>query len=237
MRVYHDFASPLSRLAAAEVVRWAESRWAESRWAESRGTESRGTRSPVVRWVPFELSPPGAPALDPADPAFAAELETARERAAEWGVEVNAPRVGAMPRTRKAHEAVAFARRAVEAGEAEPGLDTRLVARYYDALWNEGRDIARLDVLVELAGGAGADIEKLYVALGLDDLAAEVVAEQEAAEAAGVPGVPTLVRPVQAGPDGGTDPGPREVLVGLVERNVLAAWLAGDDIEDEQVEG
>ena len=82
----------------------------------------------------------------------------------------------------------------------------------YDALWQDGRDISRLDVLADLGGEAGLDREAMHVALGLDELEAEVVREQEAAVAAGLTGVPAVqVRDV--------------VAVGLFPVEELVEWI------------
>src|SRR5690606_8899894 len=64
------------------------------------------------------------------------------------------------PRTRKAHEAARFAR--------ERGREAEMRERILAAYWGEGRDIGRIDVLMEVAAEAGLDPEELKIALDLD---------------------------------------------------------------------
>lgn len=181
--LYHDFVSPFCRLAHQLVP------------------EAARRNGLAVRSVPFELCPPPAPLPEPEE-LFGEELEVARTLADEWGMELGAlPR---LPRTRKAHEAVAFARR--------EGAGAEVVTAIYRALWADGRDISRLDVLAEIGDAAGLDGQALHVALGLDELASEVVREQEAASAAGLTGVPAVqVRDVRA--------------VGLFPIDELTDWI------------
>lgn len=181
--LFHDFASPFCRLAA-QIAPAAAAR---------TGLE--------LRPVPFELRPaplplPGPGALD------AEELETAASLAREWGLDLG--EVHRLPRTRKAHEAVAYAR-TKGAGEA-------VLAGLYDALWRDGLDLSRLDVLADVSAAAGLDREAVHVALGVEDLAEEVVQEQGAAAAAGLTGVPALqVRDV--------------VATGLFSLEEMVAWI------------
>ena len=180
--LYHDFASPFSRLAA-EVASEA-----------ARRTQLR------VRPVPFELRPAPIPLEDAAvDPE---ELRSANAAAREWGMELGTLRQ--VPRTRKAHEMVAYAR--------AHDLDAVVLGRIYDALWMDGLDISRLDVLADIGESAGLDREPLHVALGVDELENEVVREQRAAAAAGLTGVPALqVRDV--------------VAVGLFPVSEIVEWI------------
>lgn len=87
--------------------------------------------------------------------------------------------------TGKAHEAAAFA--------ASRGVGPAFRAAVFAARFGEGRDVGRVDVLVELGGALGLDASELKVVLDLDTFAARIAAEHEAAVRAGVEGVPTLV--------------------------------------------
>lgn len=180
--LYHDFASPFSRLAVAVTVA------AAARTAME------------VRAVPLELYP--APAPLPGPEELGDELEAARVVAEEWGLELGT--LARVPRTRKAHEAVAY-------GRAQ-GREVPVLEALYDALWREGRDVSRLDVLAEAGAGAGLEREAMHVALGLDHFQDEVVREQEAAAAAGLDGVPA----VQVG---------EVVAVGLLPEDELVEWI------------
>lgn len=183
---YHDFVSPFCFLA-------------------SRITAEAASRTGLsLRPVPFELFPAPAPLPEP-DDLFGEELEVVRGVAVEWGLENMAmrppPRV---PRTRKAHEAVTYAR--------TQESDERVLKAIYDALWRDGRDISRLDVLAEVGAATGLDREGMHVALGLDDLAGEVVREQEAAASIDLAGVPA----VQVG---------GVMAVGLLPLEELVEWI------------
>ncbi len=88
------------------------------------------------------------------------------------------------PRTRKAHEAARFAR--------EHGAEPALRDAVFRAYWGEERDIGRIDVLTELAGGVGLDPEELRIALDIDLYTAEVVAGGELAQRLQLPGTPVI---------------------------------------------
>lgn len=180
---YHDFASPFCRLGARIAARAAD------------------RAGLALRPVPFELWPAPAPLPDVGE-AYGEELEQARTAADSWGLELGTlPRV---PRTRKAHEAVAYAR-------AED-KDRAVMEAIYNALWHDGLDISRLDVLADAGATAGVDRERLHVALGLDEREEEVAREQDAAAAAGLTGVPAVqVRDV--------------VAVGLLPLDELVDWI------------
>lgn len=167
---YHDFVSPFSRLAVG-VAREAARRTGSS-----------------LRSVAFELRPAPEPLPVPAE-LDASEIAAARAVAEEWGLDLGSLRL--VPRTRKAHEAVAYAR--------SHDVEQPMVEGIYRALWQDGRDISRLDVLADIAEAVGLDPEEIHVALGVDTFQDEVIREQEAATAAGVTGVPVLqVRDVRA---------------------------------------
>jgi predicted DsbA family dithiol-disulfide isomerase len=87
--------------------------------------------------------------------------------------------------TRKAHEAAAFA--------ASRGAGPAFRAAVFVARFGEGRDVGRVDVLVELGAAVGLDATELKVVLDVDTFAARIAAEHDAAVRAGVEGVPTLV--------------------------------------------
>lgn len=107
------------------------------------------------------------------------------------------------PRTRKAHELAWFARQ----GDRFPQTHAAL----YRAFFVEGRDIGRIDVLVEIAAEVGLDAEAAHIALGLDRHTDEVVRVADVARAQGVDRLPTIVRAT-------------ERLVGLPSREQLRAF-------------
>lgn len=89
------------------------------------------------------------------------------------------------PRTRKAHEAARFAR--------ERGLERSMRDAIYAAYFVQGRDIGRLDVLVELGATLGLDRTELKVVLDIDQLTDAVLRDREAAGRLGITETPALV--------------------------------------------
>ncbi len=184
---FHDFASPYCRLALDAVTDAAE---------------RTGLR---VRPVPFELRPPPEPLPSPDDPALAEEMETARALAEEWGIPMALPPM--VPRTRKAHEAVAYA--------IENDAAAAVLRGIYHAYWSDGSDISRIDVLADIGEAAGLDREPMHVALGTDVYRPDVVREQHAVAGAGITGVPA----VQVGEARAAGVLPVDELVGWIEAN------------------
>jgi 2-hydroxychromene-2-carboxylate isomerase len=126
----------------------------------------------------FELHP--APGPLPGEGATPAPGLAALER------ELGLPPAAAPPpvRTRKAHEAAVHA--------AAHGVGRAYRAAVYEARFAGRADVARVDVLVDLAVAAGLDRTETRVVLDVDTHAARVAAERAAALRAGVEGVPTL---------------------------------------------
>src|SRR5690606_24721073 len=90
----------------------------------------------------------------------------------------------ALPKTRKAHEAALFAR--------ERDREVELRQAIFAAIWTEGRDVGRIDVLGELAEDVGLDGEDLRIALDIDRYQADVEADVEFARQLRVPGTPVV---------------------------------------------
>jgi predicted DsbA family dithiol-disulfide isomerase len=159
--VFSDFACPFSYVTEAAL----------------RRMEAAGEVE--LTYLAYELYP--APAPLPADDG--GWMDALRPLADELGL---APRMPPAPaRTRKAHEAAAFA----QARGAGPAMRDAIFAAYF----GEGRDIGRIDVLVELGAALGLDRTELKVVLDVDSLAPRIQAEQDAARQAGVTGTPTIV--------------------------------------------
>jgi predicted DsbA family dithiol-disulfide isomerase len=110
-------------------------------------------------------------------------VEAALPLARALGVELHTPAV--LPRTRKAHEAARFA--------AEKGAEREMRIAIYRAVFEQGLDVGRIDVLVQLATGLGLDATEARVVLDVDRHAAAVEAETLAAAESGVRGTPMLV--------------------------------------------
>jgi predicted DsbA family dithiol-disulfide isomerase len=137
---------------------------------------------PDVALIPraFELYPDPAPLEPPRFPA--AEWENLDILAA--GADVPLRPADFRPRTRKAHETSRFAR--------EQGREIALRAEIFAAYWTEGRDIGRIDVLVDLAGRVGLDAGELRIALDIDQYEEAVRNDQEVSRRLRVPGTPTI---------------------------------------------
>ena len=188
--LFHDFISPFCRVGLDSATKAAEAAGAQ------------------LRLVPFELIPSPAEHSDSADAAIERERLDATPLAREHGLELSPPPL--LPRTRKAHEAVAFA--------SSTGQELAMAAALYDALWRDGADLGRLDVLVDVGAQVGLDRDALHVALGLDEHAEAVSEAQEAAERAGVTGVPTFSLN-------------RSTQVGLVHARDLVEWATSAAID------
>lgn len=161
--LYHDFASAFSRVAL------------------SVATEVAAAAGLELEPIPFERFPDPVPLPTAAD-AFHPELLAAADLADARGLGMSLPRL--VPRTRKAHEAVAHAR--------EHGVAVPMAEAIYDALWRRGLDVSRIDVLAALGAEVGLDAGLLHVALGLDTNAPAVAGAQAQAERDGIEGVPTF---------------------------------------------
>jgi len=135
----------------------------------------------VVR-RPVEVVPPERPVVPPEDPGWLEHLAAMTGEAAALGIELRPPPV--VPWSRKAHELAFHAR--------EQGCFGPIHRAIFDGYFLDGQDIGRVDVLVELAAGAGLDRTTSRVILDVDRFAAVVTAERGAAEVAGVHGIPVL---------------------------------------------
>ena len=114
-----------------------------------------------------------------------------------------------LPSTGKAHEPALFAR--------ERGRERELRGAIHRALWEEGRDVGRIDVLQELADGVDLDPFDVRVALDIDRFRDEVLRDREVARRLGIARPPVLYL--------GTGPG-ATILVGAQTPSALARALA-----------
>jgi predicted DsbA family dithiol-disulfide isomerase len=153
-----------------------------------------------------ELRPAPQPLPVPGDEEMLGRWRDAVEPPARrLGVEMRRP--GVWPRTRKAHELAAFAR--------EHNRFREVHAALYRAFFVQGRDIGRIDVLIEIAVEVGLDAASAHIALGVDRHAEDVVRDAGEAREQGVDRLPTILR-------GGTR------LVGLPSPERLEAFVRGD---------
>lgn len=137
-----------------------------------------------IDWRSFELRPEPEPTLDPnAEYLHRIWNQSVYPMAQERGMTLKLPPV--QPRSRKAHEAAEFAR---DAGR----LDAMNKA-LFKAFFEEGRDIADIDVLLEIGQSVGLDREDLREALISGRYVQRVLDDQHLAKQIGISGVPALI--------------------------------------------
>jgi 2-hydroxychromene-2-carboxylate isomerase len=133
---------------------------------------------------PLEVVPPERPVVPPGDPGWLDHLGAMAREAEGMGLVLQPPPV--IPWTRKAHELAFHAR--------EQGCFAAIHRAIFDGYFLGGLDIGRVDVLVELAAGAGLDRTTTHVVLDVDRFTVSVEAERGEAAAAGINGIPALIR-------------------------------------------
>ena len=136
----------------------------------------------TVERIPFEVRPPPTPLVDPRSPEWRSFWEGARVAALEEGVTLAHPRL--VPWTRKAHELALHSREEDHFFAVHRAL--------FEAFLLEGRDLGRVDVLLEIAVRHGLDHSLTKAVLDVDRHAPMVTATRARAERLGVRGVPTL---------------------------------------------
>jgi predicted DsbA family dithiol-disulfide isomerase len=172
--VFSDFTCPFSYVTEAALWR----------------LEDEGLAAPA--YVAFELHPVPAPL--PAADDTAEWPDALHDLARDAGVELRTP--AAPARTRKAHEAAKLAQ--------ERGVVRAMRAALYAACFRDGRDVGRIDVLVELAAGLGLDESETKAVLDVDGFTAAVERDEALARRAGVEATPALIV--------GTGPGAETML-------------------------
>lgn len=174
MRVYYDFASPFCYVARAVLARL--------RWS----------RDVTVDWQPFEvidyLPPRGAM---PQNPAFVrrAEAREVRKLGEQYGLAIHLR--DRLLNSNLALCAVEHAR-AVEAARGVAGLLDAVHVALFDAYYRDQQDIGALDVVLDVARGAGLD-DGLAQALTDGRHRARVAQSRRDAEALGVTSVPLFL--------------------------------------------
>jgi predicted DsbA family dithiol-disulfide isomerase len=192
-RLFYDYIDPLSFLIEHDVLALESEGWT------------------TVSRQPLELRAPPAALIDPRDPLWQRRWDQASTLADERGIALHRPTL--VPWSRKAHELAMHAREKDRFAEAHAAL--------YRAHLLEGRDIGRVDVLVEIAGTVGLDPQEARIVLGVDRHAATLDGLRGEAERLGVRGVPTLL---VAG----------ERIEGVLPREALRALLeASEDTATE----
>lgn len=146
---------------------------------EETGGEFEGR----VERIPYEVTPPPAPLVDARGEEWRRFWEGARAMSAEEGVTLADPRM--VPWTRKAHELALHARE----HDRLPDVHRTLFATFL----LEGRDLGRVDVLLDVATRHGLDLTATKAVLDVDRHTGAVVDARARAERLGVRGVPTLL--------------------------------------------
>lgn len=137
----------------------------------------------AVERVAYEVRPPPAPLVVIDDECFAHRWSLARELATASGASLSPPRL--VPWSRKAHELHLFAR--------AQGVGSEVRAAVFESYHVRGRDIGRVDVLIEVGSASGLDPTETKAVLDVDRFEGDVTESRRAAAAHRVVDPPTLV--------------------------------------------
>jgi predicted DsbA family dithiol-disulfide isomerase len=159
-----DFVDPGSYLVWSLLRRWM-----------------KGDPDAAIRMLPLELTPPPQPVRSVADPRWREMTLALGEIARAEGIAFSPPDL--LFRTRKAHEMALHAR---EKGRSVYDL-------LFRARFEEGLDLGRIDVLVELGEREGLEGPEIRTVLGVDRHGPAVEESRGEALGMGIRGVPTLL--------------------------------------------
>ena len=134
-------------------------------------------------WRGLELRPPPASMIDPQQPAWRRRHADALRFAPSLGVAMCEP--GLLPWTRKAHELCEFARERDRFHAVRRAL--------FQAHFVDRADIGRIDLLIDVASGAGLDRTEAKAVLDVDRYTGTVLRHRESALERDIRGVPTVV--------------------------------------------
>jgi predicted DsbA family dithiol-disulfide isomerase len=138
-----------------------------------------------IDWRSFELRPEPEPTLDPnAEYLHRVWNQSVYPMAQERGLDMmKLPPV--QPRSRKAHEAAEHAR--------EAGLLDALNGALFKAFFEDGRNLADVEVLIDVGRSVGLDEDGLRTALDSGRHAERVLEDEQLARQIGISGVPALI--------------------------------------------
>jgi predicted DsbA family dithiol-disulfide isomerase len=141
-----------------------------------------GPGLPGVSWKPLEIRPPPLSLLDPEDEKWKERWNTMVQEGERIGVSLTFPWI--VPWTRKSHELAFHAR--------ETGCFQEIHDALFRAYLQDGKDIGRVDVLLEIGVSCGLDRMETKAVLDVDRYAETVVAATGEAREMGVGDVPFL---------------------------------------------
>jgi predicted DsbA family dithiol-disulfide isomerase len=170
-----------------------------------------------IDWRSFELRPEPEPTLDPnAEYLHRVWGQSVYPMAEDRGLALKLPPV--QPRSRKAHEAAEFAR--------EAGLLDAMNRALFKAFFEDGRDLADPEVLVDIGRSVGLDENGLREALASGRHQERVLDDEHLARQIGISGVPALI--VTAGAQAYLVSGaqPYETVKDVIERALSGARAA-----------
>jgi 2-hydroxychromene-2-carboxylate isomerase len=161
-RLFFDFVDPLSYVVHLAVRELEEARRME------------------IGRVGVELRPWPSALVDAADPFWVARWEAARRAAPE----VSFATPALVPWSTKAHELYVLA--------TERGAGPTVLHALFEAYVLTGRDIGRIDVLIEIAAVAGLDRTETKAALDVDRWQERVVEARATAADLGLSDLPAI---------------------------------------------
>jgi predicted DsbA family dithiol-disulfide isomerase len=171
-----------------------------------------------IDWRSFELRPEPEPTLDPnAEYLHRVWNQSVYPMAQDRGLAIKLPPV--QPRSRKAHEAAESAR--------EAGLLDAMNRALFKAFFEDGRDLADTDVLLDIGQSVGLDSDELREALASGRYTQRVLEDQKLARQIGISGVPALI--ITAGAQAYLVSGaqPYETIKDVIGRAVTDAGTSG----------
>ena len=172
-----------------------------------------------VRWRPFFLNPQMPPeGMDRATYVrrkFGGNAKEVYQRIEESGradgVAFAFERMPRTPNTTLAHRLILFAE--------QRGAADAVIRALFRALFQEGRDVGRPEVLAAVAEEAGLNRDEVSEFLSSDRLARDVIAAHQQAERVGIHGVPVFIVDREHAITGAQPP---EVLADLLDVAVTA---------------
>jgi len=166
IRFVFDYVDPGSWIASQVLSRWCVDRRAE----------------PAIEWVPLELRTPRAPRIDP-DSAFWSTLaRSMADEAEREGIDYRPPPF--VPWTRKAHELAMHAK--------EKGCFPAVHQTLFEAYFQRGLDIGRVDLLVLIGQEQGLEPAETRAVLGVDRFLPRIESLRSGLVGDGVAGIPTI---------------------------------------------